>query len=144
MNTTQQIMALVRTLQDEAWNDGKFGCTQESERTTAAITAIEQALSARVPTLWQMRLRIRGDERQGWSAWSECDAASAKAYLASTDEQWEYEVRALYAAPQPSAQREWVGLTHEETNLIVRHHSFAESIVRATEAKIREKNGGAS
>ncbi len=46
----------------------------------------------------------------------------------------------LYTAPQ--TQREWVGLTHEETNLIVRHHSFAESIVRATEAKLREKNGG--
>ena len=45
----------------------------------------------------------------------------------------------LYKAPQP---QQWVGLTYEETNLIVRHHSFAESIVRATEAKLREKNGG--
>jgi hypothetical protein len=42
--------------------------------------------------------------------------------------------------PLPAAQRQWVGLTDEERNTIGRHHAYVDNIIRATEAKLKEKN----
>jgi hypothetical protein len=42
----------------------------------------------------------------------------------------------LYAQPQ----REWVGLTDGERNTISRHHAYVDNIIKATEAKLKEKN----
>ena len=39
-------------------------------------------------------------------------------------------------------QRTWVGLTDEERNTITRHHAYVDSIIKATEAKLKEKNNG--
>jgi hypothetical protein len=38
------------------------------------------------------------------------------------------------------SQRPWVGLTDEERNTITRHHAYVDNIIRATEAKLKEKN----
>ena len=38
-------------------------------------------------------------------------------------------------------QRTWVDLTDEERNTITRHHAYVDNIIRATEAKLRSKNG---
>jgi hypothetical protein len=35
---------------------------------------------------------------------------------------------------------EWVGLTDEERNTITRHHAYVDNIIKATEAKLKEKN----
>jgi hypothetical protein len=40
----------------------------------------------------------------------------------------------------PAAQRTWTGLTDEERNTITRHHAYVDNIIRATEAKLKEKN----
>ena len=40
----------------------------------------------------------------------------------------------------PPASKPWVGLTDEERNAIGRHHAYVDNIIRATEAKLREKN----
>jgi hypothetical protein len=37
-------------------------------------------------------------------------------------------------------QPTWVGLTDEERNTIGRHHAYVDNIIRATEAKLKEKN----
>ena len=37
-------------------------------------------------------------------------------------------------------KRTWVGLTDEERNAIGRHHAYVDNIIRATEAKLKEKN----
>jgi hypothetical protein len=37
------------------------------------------------------------------------------------------------------AQRQWKGLTDEERNTIGRHHAYVDNIIRATEAKLKEK-----
>jgi hypothetical protein len=34
----------------------------------------------------------------------------------------------------------WVGLTDEERNTITRHHAYVDNIIKATEAKLKEKN----
>jgi hypothetical protein len=47
----------------------------------------------------------------------------------------------LYTTP-PAAQRQWVDLTDEQRSAIIRHHSFAEDIIRVTAAKLKEKNYG--
>ena len=41
---------------------------------------------------------------------------------------------------QQKAQRPWVDLTDEQRSAIIRHHSFAEDIIRVTAAKLKEKN----
>jgi hypothetical protein len=41
---------------------------------------------------------------------------------------------------QPAAQRPWVGLTNEQRSAIIRHHSFADDIIRVTAAKLKELN----
>ena len=38
------------------------------------------------------------------------------------------------------AQRTWVGLTNEELNVITRNHAYVDNIIKATEAKLKEKN----
>jgi len=38
------------------------------------------------------------------------------------------------------SQHTWVGLTDEERNTITRHHAYVDNIIRATEAKLKEKN----
>jgi hypothetical protein len=38
------------------------------------------------------------------------------------------------------SQQTWVGLTDEERNTITRHHAYVDNIIRATEAKLKEKN----
>jgi hypothetical protein len=43
----------------------------------------------------------------------------------------------LYTTPP---QRTWVGLTDEERNTITRHHAYVDNIIKATEAKLKEKN----
>jgi hypothetical protein len=48
-------------------------------------------------------------------------------------------IDAILATP-PAAQRQWVGLTDEERNTITRHHAYVDNIIRATEAKLKEKN----
>ncbi len=48
----------------------------------------------------------------------------------------------LYTTPQP--QREFVGLTDEERNTIARHHAYVDNIIKAVEAKLKQKNGGAA
>ncbi|NDH05266.1 hypothetical protein EBX93_04980 [bacterium] len=40
----------------------------------------------------------------------------------------------------PPASKPWVGLTDEERNAIGRHHAYVDNIIRATEAKLWEKN----
>ena len=40
----------------------------------------------------------------------------------------------------PAAQRQWVDLTDEQRSAIIRHHSFAENIIRVTAAKLKELN----
>ena len=47
---------------------------------------------------------------------------------------------AIQHAQQP--QREWVGLTDEERNTITRHHAYVDNIIKATEAKLKERNHG--
>jgi hypothetical protein len=49
------------------------------------------------------------------------------------------EALAYYTTP-PAAQRTWVGLTDGERNTIGRHHAYVDNIIRATEAKLKEKN----
>jgi len=39
-------------------------------------------------------------------------------------------------------QRTWVGLTDDERNLISTSHAYVDMIIRAAEAKLKEKNGG--
>jgi hypothetical protein len=34
----------------------------------------------------------------------------------------------------------WKGLTDEERNTITRHHAYVDDIIKATEAKLKEKN----
>jgi hypothetical protein len=41
---------------------------------------------------------------------------------------------------QQKAQRQWVDLTNEQRSAIIRHHSFADDIIRVTEAKLKELN----
>ena len=41
-------------------------------------------------------------------------------------------------------RREWEGLTDEERNTITRHHAYVDNIIKATEAKLKEKNGWTS
>jgi hypothetical protein len=48
-------------------------------------------------------------------------------------------IHKVYTTP-PEAQRQWVGLTDEERNTITRHHAYVDNIIRATEAKLKEKN----
>jgi hypothetical protein len=43
-------------------------------------------------------------------------------------------------AIQLQQQRTWVGLTNEERNTIIRHQKYVDNIIRATEAKLKEKN----
>jgi hypothetical protein len=38
------------------------------------------------------------------------------------------------------AQKPWVGLTHEERNLISRSHAYVDMIIIAAETKLKEKN----
>ena len=38
------------------------------------------------------------------------------------------------------AQKPWVGLTDDERNLIGRSHAYVDMIIRAAEAKLKEKN----
>jgi hypothetical protein len=40
----------------------------------------------------------------------------------------------------PAAQRPWVDLTDEQRSAIIRHHSFADDIIRVTTAKLKELN----
>lgn len=42
--------------------------------------------------------------------------------------------------PPARASKPWVGLTDEERNAIGRHHAYVDNIIRATEAKLKEKN----
>jgi len=44
------------------------------------------------------------------------------------------------SATPPAAQRPWVGLTGEQRSAIIRHHSFADDIIRVTAAKLKELN----
>jgi hypothetical protein len=39
-----------------------------------------------------------------------------------------------------AAQRPWVGLTDEQRSAIIRHHSFADDIIKVTTAKLKELN----
>jgi hypothetical protein len=41
---------------------------------------------------------------------------------------------------QQKAQRQWVDLTDEQRSVIIRHHSFADDIIRVTAAKLKELN----
>jgi hypothetical protein len=41
---------------------------------------------------------------------------------------------------KPAAQRQWVDLTNEQRSAIIRHHSFADDIIRVTAAKLKELN----
>jgi len=45
-----------------------------------------------------------------------------------------------FAALVAAAEREWVGLTDGERNTISRHHAYVDNIIKATEAKLKEKN----
>lgn len=48
--------------------------------------------------------------------------------------------RSVDKAVNAMAKRDWVGLVDEERNTIGRHHTYVDNIIRATEAKLREKN----
>ena len=44
------------------------------------------------------------------------------------------------ASKSRSDVKPWAGLTDEERNAIGRHHAYVDNIIRATEAKLKEKN----
>ena len=44
------------------------------------------------------------------------------------------------AAEGEDTRRAWVGLTDEERNVINRHNIYVSDIIKATEAKLKEKN----
>jgi hypothetical protein len=49
----------------------------------------------------------------------------------------------IYTPPHmapPAAQRPWVDLTDEQRSAIIRHHSFADDIIKVTTAKLKELN----
>jgi hypothetical protein len=48
------------------------------------------------------------------------------------------------ARPQPAQPAAWVGLTTTERKEIERQSVYVEGAIRITEAKLREKNGGAA
>lgn len=49
-------------------------------------------------------------------------------------------ITAIQARAASKAQREWIGLTNDERNLIGRSHAYVDDIIKATEAKLKEKN----
>jgi hypothetical protein len=55
----------------------------------------------------------------------------------------EYQVgyEAGYQDGWNAAQKPFVGLTDEERNAISRHHAYVDNIIKAAEAKLKEKNG---
>jgi hypothetical protein len=61
-----------------------------------------------------------------------------------SEEQIETVLLALEKIPSPlyttPPQRTWVGITDEERNTITRHHAYVDNIIKATEAKLKEKN----
>jgi len=63
------------------------------------------------------------------------------------DLMWLKKPSTIYSKPRPlytdPPRREWVGLTHEEINLIYdRPHIYFTQYAKDIEAKLREKNGG--
>lgn len=63
------------------------------------------------PVVWQRRMRLRETVRtfpqqSVWTDWFPCTEQAAQEFANSKDEQWEYEVRTLYTAPQPKAEQE--------------------------------------
>ena len=65
---------------------------------------------------------------EGYAVESFTEKGSVQIYPAKALELWE------------PASKPWVGLTDEERNAIGRHHAYVDNIIRATEAKLREKN----
>ena len=65
---------------------------------------------------------------EGYAVESFTEKGSVQIYPAKALELWE------------PASKPWVGLTDEERNAIGRHHAYVDNIIRAIEAKLREKN----
>lgn len=66
-------------------------------------------------------------------------------YYDMTAEQWlswalDQQPNGKHSLPQP--QREFVLLTDDERNTIARHHAYVDNIIKAVEAKLKQKNGG--
>jgi hypothetical protein len=56
------------------------------------------------------------------------------------DEQTAYTFGWFKALELNPARKPWVGLTDDERNLISRSHAYVDMIIRAAEAKLKEKN----
>ena len=98
------------------------------------------------PVLYQVRGRPNWDTEPKWGEWKFCTEPVANDYIKTPVlHDWEYQVRSLYTTPP---QREWVGLTDEEINILFKNSlksiptGVIWNISRTIEAKLKEKNNG--
>ena len=104
----------------------------------------ETAFGEIKPVLYQVRGRPNWDTEPKWGEWKFCTEPVANDYIKTPVlHDWEYQVRSLYTAPP---QREWVGLTDEEINILFKNSlksiptGVIWNISRTIEAKLKEKN----
>ena len=142
MDQIDKIMTIAEHYAMGSWH--RKPVAEIEKRKEALRTAIEQALTPRVPVAWMYDFLNSDDRDEVIRNWITQD-------YADIEREKGFNVRPLYIRPP---KREWVGLTDEELrdalrecphdtveNLRVRW-PYAKDFARAIEAKLKEKNGG--
>ncbi|WP_321953157.1 hypothetical protein [Paraburkholderia bannensis] len=71
-----------------------------SDAAAFILRLVAERSAGQEPILWQSRTKPTWDENHPWTAWEECSAESAADFQKTpTLHDWQFEVRALYAAP---------------------------------------------
>ena len=113
----------------EAWDDPMKDLKDLCVAMDAIRTALEQ--QAEPVALWQKRHPLRTE-----GAWENTNEHDAK-WWSEKAQGWE--IRTLYTTPP---QRQWVGLTDEEANLLWENTDDRDSweLIKRVEIKLKERN----
>jgi hypothetical protein len=85
------------------------------------------------PVAWKLQFLTDVVTASGLLAYGKRDKGLAEK-ISNDAYKWKVE---LYASPQ---RKEWVGLTDDEINKLSHHESWLKDLIRAIEAKLKDKN----
>ena len=102
--TDEQISETLSALKVDWWDVPQDATTDFAR---AVIAAHEALQAGQEPALVQYRMAANWNEPRRWTDWDDCSPEAAADYeRIKVLHDWEYQVRRLYAAPQPAPDKD--------------------------------------